>query len=364
MGLFKNLADKAKEGLDKTKSNGPGFLKSSMDAARQHVDKIKSNVNKQDILDLASDVQKDMAKDDELSKMKAAGKLLKGLGQIAAGSYKGASRRLDDIEKDPYDIEMAEETTRKLNWALAHKLNGRRFLYGDPDSINKAVYVLVAGLPFENLFKVPTERLLELLEGQNVRVNQEALESEFDKFKRDNDVLTLMGTRSQVDKYIFIDRLSMDEILEIPLNTIADKEESSLFRSTNSEDVYSRIDYSEGPSVKVTPPRRERKPAPEVRPQQPVDTARQEEVPVKPRPQKTVYYCEYCGQEFGSVDYLTSAACPHHPRGFGHKHKLYEGSVKEIYTCKYCGYQQKNFKYLVMAKCPKHPAGGFHSPML
>lgn len=80
------------------------------------------------------------------------------------------------------------------------------------------------------------------------------------------------------------------------------------------------------------------------------------------------FYCEYCGQQFASVQSLTSMHCHRHPDGpnKGH-HKLYEGREKNRYTCKYCGQQFTSIMSMTGMHCHRHPNGqnkGKHAPML
>ncbi len=80
------------------------------------------------------------------------------------------------------------------------------------------------------------------------------------------------------------------------------------------------------------------------------------------------FYCEYCGNDFSSVQSLTRNKCAYHPDGaYKGYHKLYEGSEKSKYTCKYCGNQYNTIRTLTSCKCPKHPQGagkGWHAPAL
>lgn len=113
-----------------------GLLDKLKSKAQDHIDMVKSRTSKQDILDLVSDCQKTIAEGgaDDATKAKAAGKLLKGLAQMATGSYEGASRKLETVHKDPYDVQMAQETKDELNETLKTRLNARKFIYADPDT--------------------------------------------------------------------------------------------------------------------------------------------------------------------------------------------------------------------------------------
>ena len=80
------------------------------------------------------------------------------------------------------------------------------------------------------------------------------------------------------------------------------------------------------------------------------------------------FYCEYCGQEFSSIQSMTNNTCFRHPNGFHKgKHKPYEGTEKSRYTCKYCGQEFSSIQSMTNSTCFRHPNGfhkGRHSPML
>lgn len=80
------------------------------------------------------------------------------------------------------------------------------------------------------------------------------------------------------------------------------------------------------------------------------------------------FYCEYCGQQYSSVQSLTSDSCSRHTSGaYKGKHKLYEGGEKSMYTCKYCGQQANSIQSLTSNPCPRHPDGAYkgkHAPAL
>ena len=80
------------------------------------------------------------------------------------------------------------------------------------------------------------------------------------------------------------------------------------------------------------------------------------------------FYCEYCGQKFSSVSFLTANSCAWHPNGpLKGRHKLYKGSEKNKYTCKYCGQSFNSISSMTAANCPRHPNGslkGKHAPAL
>ena len=80
------------------------------------------------------------------------------------------------------------------------------------------------------------------------------------------------------------------------------------------------------------------------------------------------FYCEYCGQQFASVQSLTGMKCHSHQNGSNKgQHKLYEGCEKQRYTCKYCGQQFTSIMSMTGMWCHRHPDGqnkGKHAPAL
>ncbi len=178
---------------------------------KEHVDTVKSNVSKQDLLDLVSDTQKSLAKGD---KNVASAKLLMGLGKMAMGKYEGASRKLETVHKDPHDVQMAEDTKRQLNATLAEKLNVRRFIYGSPETLEMAGDYIISTMTLaKNDSHIPG--VIEFLNSNNIRFNQEELESEINSFKSKRDIMQLLSIRDQVDIYVFIDRMTQEEILKL-----------------------------------------------------------------------------------------------------------------------------------------------------
>lgn len=182
-----------------------------------HIDKVKENVSKQDVLDLVTDAQKTLVEGggSDAAKNKAALKFAVGLGKMAMGKYEGDSRQLENMEKDPYDVQQAQETTDCLNAALAEKLNPRMFIYGNPDVIEDMGVKIVELMNFIGLVQDKTliPRIHELLKNNNVNYDANKMEKEVNKFIRNQDVTQLMSIRHQVDKLIFIDRKTKEEIL-------------------------------------------------------------------------------------------------------------------------------------------------------
>lgn len=187
------------------------------DKIKEKANQVKSNVSKQDFHDLLSDVQKDIANGnaDDTTKYKAAGKLLSGLGKMAVGKYEGTSRKLENVHKDPYDIQQAESTKAELNEMLIEMLNPRKFVYGDPDAIHQAGMAILESINFIGMCNDKTllPRIHERLEQLGVHYDESTLDSEVNKFIRDNETTKLLSIRHQVDKYIFVDRLTKEEIL-------------------------------------------------------------------------------------------------------------------------------------------------------
>lgn len=197
------------------------FLKNLADKAKAHIDSVKNNVSKQDVMDLFTDVQKSYSSDDTIG---ASLKIIKGLSQIASGKFEGASRQLETVYKDPSDIRMAEEIKEEFNGQLKEMLNVRKFLAGPPEVLDKAAYNIVASRSFINSYKEHQEyfnKLCEYFDKENIHYDRQAFECEIKRFISQKDVQFIISTRDSVDKYVFIDRMSYDEILRMPAQLLA-----------------------------------------------------------------------------------------------------------------------------------------------
>lgn len=229
--------------------------------AQDHLDKVKSNVSKQDFLDLMTDCQKTIAEGgaNDTTKAKAAGQLLKGLAQMATGTYEGGSRKLETIHKDPYDIQMAQETKNELNEILKGRLNARKFIFADPDTIDAAGTFILESMNFINLAKDETliPRIKAYLDEHGINYDDSVLKSEIKQFISNKEALQLLAIREQVDKYIFVDRMSKEEIVSL----------------------YERYKYNSAKHYR--------------------------------------YQCEYCGMKFENAPRtgLGAPGCVHHPSG-------------------------------------------------
>lgn len=194
-----------------------GMFDKFKDKAKGHIDKVKGSVSKQDFVDLITDAQRTVAegKDDDITKMKAYGKVFKGLGQMAMGKYESKSKKLETVHKDPYDIQMAQETKDELNEILVERLNPRKFIYGSPDVINSAGHAALECINFIDMVRDETllPRIHEMLRERGVHFDEATLDSEINKFIRDKEVTNILAIRHQVDKFVFIDRLTKAEIV-------------------------------------------------------------------------------------------------------------------------------------------------------
>lgn len=230
-----------------------GLLDKLKSKAQDHIDMVKSRTSKQDILDLVSDCQKTIAEGgaDDATKAKAAGKLLKGLAQMATGSYEGASRKLETVHKDPYDVQMAQETKDELNETLKTRLNARKFIYADPDTIDAMGTFIMESMDFINLAKDETliPRIKSHFDERGIHYDPETLHSEIKRFIADKEVTQLLSIRQQVDKYIFVDRMSKEEIL-----LLFDKYNYNSVKHYKYECEYCRMKFERAPTTGINAP--------------------------------------------------------------------------------------------------------------
>ena len=229
------------------------FFKKLGEKTKAKIEEVKSNVSKQDVLDLISDCQKTIAegKDDDITKYKAAGKVFMGLGQMAAGKYEGASRKLESIYKDPSDIIMAEETKDELNQILVEKLNPRQFIYADQDTVYEIGIDILKCMNFIGLVNDKTliPRITEHLDKCGVHYDSANLERVINSFIRDKDVTILLSIRHQVDKYIFVDRKSKEEIV-----ALYEKYLYNIKTHYNYQCEYCRMKFVKAPTTGINAP--------------------------------------------------------------------------------------------------------------
>lgn len=195
-----------------------GFLKNLTDKAKEKATEIKKNVSKEDLLNVVTDAQRVLASGNgDMAKIKAFGTLVNGLGKAASGKQQSLQDKLDSLHKDPYDIQMAEETKDAFNEILKQKINGRKFIYDNPAIIENAVSFIVSCMHTIDLLKDPTilPKIKEYMDANNIHYDEKGLEDALNKFMHDKENIQLLAHRDMVDKYIFIDRMTKDEILAI-----------------------------------------------------------------------------------------------------------------------------------------------------
>lgn len=177
-------------------------------------------------MDLLTDVQKSYSSGDTAA---ASMKILKGLGQMASGKYEGASRQLETVYKDPADIKMAEEIKTEFNNQLKEYLNVRKFLAGSPEALDEAAYYIVAN---RNLDKGEgfIDSTIEYFTEKGLHFERAAFEQEIKRYMAQKEVLFILSTRDAVDKYVFIDRMTADKILEIPALSIQQYKDHQIFK--------------------------------------------------------------------------------------------------------------------------------------
>ena len=230
-----------------------GFLKKLTNGAKEKLDAVRNNVSKQDFLDLFTDVHKTVAegKADDITKLKAAGKLVTGLGKMAMGKYEGSSRKLDSVYKDPSDIILAEDTKAELNEILIEKLNPRQFIYADQETTFDMGIEILKSMNFIGLAQDKTllPRIKELLDKNGVHYDSNRIEGVIKSFISDKDVTILLSIRHQVDKYIFIDRMTKEEIV-----ALYQKYNYNIQTHYNFQCEYCRMKFVKSPTTGINAP--------------------------------------------------------------------------------------------------------------
>lgn len=130
---------------------------------------------------------------------------------------KDRAERLKTVYRDPADIEMAAEARRLINARIKDNLRPRNFLWGSKETLDELVEYII-----DNYDKEINE-LCAYIESKGVRYDREKMEEEINYF-RGHSMLYLYR-RNRIEEYIFLDRMTSDEIMELVDEDIRQMEE-------------------------------------------------------------------------------------------------------------------------------------------
>lgn len=255
-----------------------GFLKNLTDKAKASVENIKKNATKEDMKALLTDAMKEMAKGGDEGKLKALSKVAAGMGKMASSNYESTAEKLSKVHKDPADIRIAQETRAIFNQALMERLNSRKFIFESPEKIEELALFIIDTMPFEK-DDTHLPKVCGYFDANGVHYDQQTMISEIKSFRSKKDVTTILTTRDQVDKFVFLDRMTQDEILAIPGGFMLQYDKDRIFKKSKPTMEYLTNEEKEN---------------------------------------ATQYYCKYCGEGFPSLTYFNDEnfKCKKHPAGW------------------------------------------------
>lgn len=127
------------------------------------------------------------------------------------------AERLKTVYRDPADIEMAAETRRLINDRMKDYLRPRNFLWGPKETLDELADYIIDNSNKE------IDELYTYIESKDVRYDRARMEEEIDYFL--GETLLYRLRRSQIEEYIFLDRMTSDDIMNLVDGDIRQMEE-------------------------------------------------------------------------------------------------------------------------------------------
>ena len=112
---------------------------------------------------------------------------------------------------------MAAEARRLINVRIKDNLRPRNFLWGAQETLDELAEYIIDNCDKE------IDELCAYIENKGVRYDREKMEEEISYFRR-NSMLYLYR-RNRIEEYIFLDRMTSDEIMELVDGDIRQMEE-------------------------------------------------------------------------------------------------------------------------------------------
>lgn len=143
--------------------------------------------------------------------------MLKQEAEEQQARAKDRAERLKTVYRDPADIEMAAEARRLINARIKDNLRPRNFLWGSKEILDELAEYIIDNCNKE------IDELCAYIESKGVRYDREKMEEEINYF-RGHSMLYLYR-RNRIEEYIFLDRMTSDEIMELVDGDIRQMEE-------------------------------------------------------------------------------------------------------------------------------------------
>lgn len=151
------------------------------------------------------------------SSQQTYGEMLKQEAEEQQARAKDRAERLKTVYRDPADIEMAAEARRLINARIKDNLRPRNFLWGSKEILDELAEYIIDNCDKE------IDELCAYIESKGVRYDRAAMEKEID-YLRGHSILYLYR-RNRIEEYIFLDRMTSDEIMELVDGDIRQMEE-------------------------------------------------------------------------------------------------------------------------------------------
>lgn len=145
------------------------------------------------------------------------GEMLKQEAEEQQARAKDRAERLKTVYRDPADIEMAAEARRLINARIKDNLRSRNFLWGSKEQLDELAEYIIDNCAVE------IDELCAYIEGKGVRYNRDKMEEEINYFRRHS--MLYLYRRDRIEEYIFLDRMTSDEIMELVDEDIRQMEE-------------------------------------------------------------------------------------------------------------------------------------------
>ena len=132
-----------------------------------------------------------------------------------------AARRAEQLKtvyRDPADVEMVAETRCQINERIKENLNPRNFLWGPKETLEELAAYIVDNSEKE------LDELGAYIESKGVRYDREAMEEELNHLY--GKCAIQFFRRSEIEEYIYLDRMTSDDILQLLDDDLREMEEA------------------------------------------------------------------------------------------------------------------------------------------
>lgn len=117
------------------------------------------------------------------------------------------AERLKTVYRDPADIEMATEARRLINARIKDNLRPRNFLWGPKETLDELAEYIIDNCDKE------IDELCAYIENKGVRYDRSKMEEEVNNFCGRS--MMYLYRRNRIEEYIFLDRMTADDIMEL-----------------------------------------------------------------------------------------------------------------------------------------------------